>query len=111
VLIEVNCSGEESKFGIEPERALEFMEQLISLDRLKIKGCMTIGKYTNDETEIRRGFQLLRRIFEEAKRIKAENVDMTYLSMGMTDDFHIAIEEGANMIRIGRGIFGPRYYG
>lgn len=110
VLVEVNCSGEPSKFGIDPEDTLNFLEQLASFSRLRIKGLMTIGKLTEDESEIREGFHLLKNLFEKAKLLDIENMHMEFLSMGMTNDFQLAIEEGSNMIRIGRGLFGERNY-
>jgi len=71
---------------------------------------MTIGKFTDDKNEIRYCFRTLKEIFEEIKLLKIKNVEMNYLSMGMTNDFEIAIEEGANIIRIGSAIFGKRRF-
>lgn len=110
VLIEVNASGEVSKFGLDPEDIDQFMETAMQLQNIKIKGFMTIGAFTEDENEIRLSFIRLRNIFEKYQHLKESNLEIEILSMGMTDDFHLAIEEGSNMIRIGRGLFGPRYY-
>lgn len=108
ILIEVNCSGEESKFGIMPEKTEELVRQVANLNRIHVKGLMTIGKLTENEQEIRQGFRLLRQLFEHIRGLDIAGVEMRYLSMGMSDDFHLAIEEGSNMIRIGRKIFGDR---
>jgi PLP dependent protein len=108
ILIQVNTSAEASKFGIEPGDTIEFIKQFSRLPRLKIKGLMTIGKFTDNETEIRACFKTLHNLFEQIKREGIPNVEMSILSMGMTSDFEIAIEEGANLVRIGSAIFGTR---
>lgn len=110
ILIQVNTSFEESKFGIEPAKAIDLVKEVSVLANLKIKGLMTIGKFTDDKNEIRYCFRTLKEIFEEIKLLKIKNVEMNYLSMGMTNDFEIAIEEGANIIRIGSAIFGKRRF-
>ncbi|HHE37106.1 MAG TPA: YggS family pyridoxal phosphate-dependent enzyme [Candidatus Cloacimonetes bacterium] len=110
VLIQVNTSFEESKFGIEPNLAINFIQDVSELSNLNIKGLMTIGKFTNDENEIRNCFRTLKKLFDEIKLRKIKSVEMKYLSMGMTNDFEIAIEEGANIVRIGSAIFGERKY-
>jgi pyridoxal phosphate enzyme (YggS family) len=108
VLIEVNTSGEESKFGVEPEQALELTKQVASYPNLKVQGFMTVGAWLPDPEQVRPEFRLLR---ETRDRIEAEsipNVSTEILSMGMTNDFEVAIEEGSTMVRIGTAIFGPR---
>ena len=109
VLVQVNTSGEESKFGCEPEETLPLIEQISNLPNLRILGLMTIGSFSNDENIIRKEFRLLRRLFEEAKH-KFPELPLTELSMGMTNDYLIAIEEGATIVRIGTAIFGERHY-
>ncbi len=106
VLVQVNTSGEESKFGIKPDETLDFINDLSELPNLKVKGLMTIGMFTANEENIRNCFQTLKNLFEKIK--ENPEVEMKYLSMGMTNDFEIAIEEGANIIRIGSAIFGSR---
>lgn len=105
VLLQVNISGEETKFGFSQEEILEIYPTLSDLERIKIEGLMGIGPYGGDMEAIRRSFRSLREIFE---RMNGEGAKMRYLSMGMSDDFEIAIEEGANLLRIGRAIFGER---
>ncbi len=110
ILVEVNTSGEETKFGVEPGRAIELVEQVAALPHLKILGLMTIGVFSDDVPAVRRCFTTLRNLAEEIRRLQISGVEMKYLSMGMSSDFEIAIEEGSNMVRIGTAIFGPRQY-
>ncbi len=105
VLIEVNSSGEQSKSGFEPEELEKSLEEFFSLGALMPKGLMTIGPLTDDAEEIRAAFRSTRVLFE---KIKKGRDDFEILSMGMSDDFEIAIEEGSNMVRIGRAVFERR---
>ncbi len=109
VLIEVNTSGEASKFGIHPQETRAFLGELERFSRISVKGLMTIGPLTDDEQRIRKSFRMLRELFEALRSEPQPHVEMRFLSMGMTDDFEIAIEEGSNMVRIGRAIFGERH--
>ena len=106
VLIEVNVSGEDTKYGIKPEEAELFIKKISEFPRILVRGLMTIAPMVKDKEETRPYFGKLRELSEEIKCKNIRNVKMDYLSMGMTEDFEIAIEEGANMVRIGRGIFG-----
>ncbi len=108
IFIQVNTSFEESKFGVKPENAVALIEQISKLDRLRIKGLMTIGLFDSDEAKIRPCFKRLKAIQQEAQR--ALNISIQELSMGMSGDLEIAIEEGATIIRIGTAIFGQRIY-
>ena len=108
VLVEVNTSGEETKFGIEPEQAFSLIETISRLEGIKIKGLMTIGLFSDNPEDTRPCFRKLKSLFEKIKSAHIPNVEMCYLSMGMTSDFEVAIEEGSNMVRVGTGIFGPR---
>lgn len=108
VLIEVNTSDEPSKYGVKPEEVSDLVKEISKLGNIKIKGLMTVGLFTEDIEKVRPCFVKLRNLFESLKSLKKENVEMRYLSMGMSSDFEVAIEEGANMIRIGTAIFGPR---
>jgi hypothetical protein len=108
VLIEVNTSDEPSKYGVKPDEVSGFVEEVSKLENIKIKGLMTVGLFTDDLEKVRPCFVDLRKIFESLKNLKRGNIEMRYLSMGMSSDFEIAIEEGANMIRVGTAIFGPR---
>ena len=107
VLIEVNVSNEASKFGVAPAFVGELVEKLVELPALRVRGFMTIGAFVDDERLVRRGFRLLREIFDDTRRqFPSGQVDT--LSMGMTGDFRWAIAEGSTMVRIGTALFGQR---
>jgi len=106
VLVEVNVSGEETKYGIKSEEIEPFLKEISEFSRIKVRGLMTIAPIAEDKEEVRPYFRKLRELSKEIKSKNIKNVKMDYLSMGMTDDFEVAIEEGANMVRIGRGVFG-----
>lgn len=108
ILIQVNTSHEESKYGVTPEEAVSLVKQAAKYDTLKICGLMTIGLFTKDEVKIRKCFKLLKDIYDNIIKEGIDRVNMKYLSMGMSGDYQIAIEEGANMVRIGTAIFGAR---
>jgi len=108
VLIEVNTSGELSKYGVKPDEVPGFVEEVEKFEYIKIRGLMTVGLLTDEMDKVRPCFVKLRSLFESLKSLKKENVEMRYLSMGMSSDFEMAIEEGSNMIRIGTAIFGHR---
>lgn len=110
ILIEVNVSKEESKFGVRPEEALNLIRQISKLDSIHIKGLMTIAPITGSPDENRPFFRELRQLSVDIKRENLDNVCMDILSMGMTGDYEAAIEEGATMIRVGTGLFGQRNY-
>ncbi len=108
VLVEVNTSGEPSKSGVEPAKAEQLVLGLSKFSTLRINGLMTIGALTEDEKKVRKCFSILRELFVRIKDRGIDNVVMSVLSMGMSGDFEIAVEEGATMIRIGTAIFGSR---
>lgn len=110
ILVQINVAEEESKFGIHREEIFELVNEISELKNIRIKGLMTIAPYTDDEASLRKYFSEMKDIFETLKKTMYNKADMLYLSMGMTNDFEIAIEEGANMVRIGTGIFGARNY-
>jgi len=110
VLIQVNTSNEVSKFGIQPGEAINFIKQIAAFETLKIKGLMTIGLFSSDYKKVRECFKRLKNIQQEVINAKIPNVEMTELSMGMSGDLEIAIEEGATIIRVGTAIFGKRQY-
>lgn len=110
VLIEINIGKEETKSGIFEESIFEFSAELSKYKNIMVSGIMTIPPANSDNDRIRYYFSRMKEIFEDLKKLNYENFDIKYLSMGMTDDFEIAIEEGANIIRIGTGIFGERNY-
>ena len=111
ILIEVNVAGEESKFGVKPEDTLELVEQIAVLSNVKIMGLMTIAPFVSNPEDNRVHFKNLRKLNIDIKSKNIDNVCMDVLSMGMTGDYEIAVEEGATMVRVGTGIFGERNYG
>lgn len=110
VLIEVNVAGEESKFGLSPKEASDFVKEIAPLSHLNIRGLMTIAPYTEDAESNRVYFKALRELKESINDMIIPGVRMDTLSMGMTGDYEIAIEEGATFVRVGTGIFGERNY-
>lgn len=109
-LIQVNISKEETKFGLYKDDVIPFIEQVLALSNINIKGLMTIAPFVDDEKILRETFRGLYNLKEEISRRNYKELSMDILSMGMTNDFEIAIEEGSNMIRVGTGIFGKRNY-
>ena len=107
IFLEINCSGEEQKFGIPKSEALPLVEEILKLKRINIRGLMTMAPFVEDSEIIRQCFRDLKVLGDEiAQRFKGESqVQMNHLSMGMTQDYEIALEEGANMLRIGSAIF------
>ncbi|MEO6694006.1 MAG: YggS family pyridoxal phosphate-dependent enzyme [Ignavibacteria bacterium] len=105
ILIQVNTSGEEQKQGISVSETKELCSGISLLKNVRIKGLMTMAKLTEDKDEIRKSFKDLKVLFDNLRK---DHQDMSYLSMGMTNDYEIALEEGSNMLRIGSAIFGER---
>lgn len=108
VLVEVNTGREQAKSGISPDDALTIIRDLAKLPFLQVRGIMTMGPFSGDPENARPYFQLARRLFEQAQRESIPGIELTYLSMGMSNSYRVAIDEGANLIRIGTAIFGPR---
>ncbi len=107
ILIEVNSGREKQKAGVMPEDVLKLAEDIYPLEHVRLMGVMTMGPVVSTPEEIRPYFKLTREIFDELRYIYGDE-QIKYLSMGMTDTWKIAVEEGANIVRIGTGIFGPR---
>jgi pyridoxal phosphate enzyme (YggS family) len=107
-LIEVNTTGEVTKQGIRPAETVKFVESFKELRHIRLCGLMTIGPFLPDPEDSRPMFRQLRLLKERLAQLGQENVDMNHLSMGMTGDYEVAIEEGATIIRVGTAIFGPR---
>ncbi len=105
VMIEVNIGEEEAKSGVQPDRAFQLAQYIRGLSRLKLVGIMTMGPLSGDPENSRAYFKRTARIYEEIKRIQP---DMEYLSMGMSHDYRVAVEEGATLVRLGTAIFGER---
>ena len=110
ILIEVNVAQEESKYGLKPEEVLPFIEEIADFSHIQIKGLMTIAPYVENAEENREIFRELKKLSVDIAAKNINNVTMSVLSMGMTGDYMVAIEEGATMVRVGTGIFGERYY-
>ena len=107
VLIQVNASGEDTKHGFNPETVEQAVSEIVKLKHLNVHGLMAIGPNTENQTQIRKSFGNLRKL-QDGLKCSFPNVDWHYLSMGMSSDFEIAIEEGANLLRIGSAVFGSR---
>lgn len=105
VLVEVNVSGEESKSGIKPSEALEFISDICELPNIRVKGLMTMAPISADNDELHQIFSTLYKISVDILTKKLDNVTMEYLSMGMSNDYIIAVEENSTMVRLGRGLF------
>ena len=110
ILIEVNVAGEESKFGVSPEETEELVRAIAKLPAIQVKGLMTIAPYVENPEDNRVQFSKLKQLSVDIRNKNIDNVSMDVLSMGMTGDYQVAIEEGATMVRVGTGIFGERNY-
>ncbi|MCI5918292.1 MAG: YggS family pyridoxal phosphate-dependent enzyme [Roseburia sp.] len=110
ILIEVNIAQEESKFGTSKEDAILLVEEISKLENVRIKGLMTIAPNVSDPEENRLYFRGIKQLSVDIRNKNIDNVSMDILSMGMTGDYMVAIEEGATMVRVGTGIFGERNY-
>lgn len=112
VLVDINIGEEESKIGYMKDEVEKALEKLSKLENIRIKGLMSMAPYVEEgkEEDNRKYFIEMKEIFDKYKNIKSGNMDFEILSMGMTADYHIAIEEGSNMVRVGSGIFGKRIY-
>jgi hypothetical protein len=106
--IEVNVGGEQTKGGVPPDEVLRLAQQVAGLANIRLEGLMTIEPLVEDPNDARPCFQHMRRLFEALKGLRDPSIRMSVLSMGMTDCYRVAVEEGANMVRIGTAIFGPR---
>ena len=110
ILVEVNIAHEESKFGTSAEDAILLVEEISKLENIRIKGLMTIAPYVENPEDNRLYFRKIKQLSVDITNKNIDNVFMEILSMGMTGDYMVAIEEGATMVRVGTGIFGERNY-
>ena len=110
VLVEVNIAKEDTKFGVNPEEVESFIREVLIFKNINIRGLMTVAPYTDISEENRKYFKQLKKIMVDLNSKNIHNVNMNVLSMGMTGDYEIAIEEGATLVRVGTGIFGSRDY-
>ena len=109
-LVEVNIGNEDSKFGIKPEEAADFVEKLADFENIRVKGLMCIAPYVDNPEQNRENFSRMKKLSVDIADKNIHNVSMSVLSMGMTGDYTVAIEEGATLVRVGTGIFGKRDY-
>ncbi len=111
ILLQVDMASEESKFGMASEDVQRLIEQILTLDALSIEGLMFIAPYVPDSEDVREYFKKMKRLFDDIKeKMNHERLNMKHLSMGMTNDFEVAIEEGATLLRVGTGVYGKRNY-
>lgn len=108
VLVQINTSGEESKYGINPEQAPELIAQLGQFSRLRVRGLMTLAMNSEDQEAVRGCFRQLRELRDSLQKIAPAGMQLTELSMGMSGDFELAIAEGSTIVRVGQAIFGAR---
>ncbi len=111
VLVEINSGREEQKSGVFPEKTEQLVRDISGLNNLRVTGLMTMGPRFGNPEDSRPYFVETKKIFERIKKLNLPNIQMRYLSMGMTNSYKIALDEGANMVRIGSKIFGERDYG
>jgi PLP dependent protein len=104
--VQVNVSGEESKHGMEPETVLDFIEELKQFEHIQVEGLMTMAPYTDDESELRQCFRKLKTLQQKIQQLHLDYAPCRELSMGMSNDYRIAVEEGATMVRIGSALVG-----
>lgn len=110
VLIQVDMANEASKFGLPADQVRDLLGQVSELDHIEVEGLMFIAPFIQDQDLIRSYFRAMKDLFESLKTLTYDNVSMKHLSMGMTNDYELAIEEGATLLRVGTGIYGPRDY-
>lgn len=110
VLVEINIGGEESKSGISPDEVENFLNEISKFDNIRVKGLMSIPPVMTDVDVQRKIFKKIYQIYVDISTKNIHNISMTYLSLGMSDDYSIAVEEGANIVRIGSALFGRRNY-
>lgn len=108
VFVQINTSGEDSKYGLAPEAALSFLRQLPAFSALRVRGLMTLAMLSSDTDRVRQCFRRLRQLRDQLRQDTPESVCLDELSMGMSGDYEVAIEEGATVVRVGQAIFGAR---
>lgn len=109
ILVEVNIGEEASKFGVSPDETEMFIKEISHLENIRIRGLMTVAPFTDNAEDNREYFRKMKDLFVDINNKRIDNVNMDTLSMGMTGDYEVAVEEGATIVRVGTGIFGERY--
>lgn len=110
ILVQVNIANEDTKFGLKEDETISMIKEISSLPNIHIKGLMTIAPFTENPEDNRQYFREMKNLSLKIDSLKIPNVEMTELSMGMTGDYEVAVEEGATYVRVGTGIFGNRNY-
>jgi len=110
ILLEINIADEDSKFGVKPDETEELLREICLLDHICVKGLMTVAPFVDNPEENRQYFRHMKELLVDINAKKIDNINMNVLSMGMTGDYEVAIEEGATIVRVGTGIFGKRFY-
>lgn len=110
ILLQINIANEQTKGGIKYEDTKDFVKKILKYENIKLKGFMCVAPFCKNQQDNRKYFKKMKKLFVDINEKNKDNIYMEYLSMGMTNDYEIAIEEGANMIRIGTAIFGERNY-
>lgn len=110
ILIQVDMADEASKFGVSPDDVKDLIQQVLSLENISVQGLMFIAPFVDNPEEVRSYFKAMKTLFDDLKVIDHPNMEFKHISMGMTGDFEVAIEEGATLIRVGTGIYGKRDY-
>ena len=110
ILLEVNMAKEDTKFGLMPEDVMDFVGEIVRFENIRVQGLMTIAPFVDNPEENRKYFANLKKLSVDIAKKRVNTVNMSVLSMGMTNDFEVAIEEGATMVRVGTAIFGRRNY-
>jgi len=110
ILVEINSGEEAQKAGVMPENAVPLLQEISTLAHVKVRGLMTMGPFSGDPEDARPYFRKTKKLFDEIRSLNLAKVDMAVLSMGMSNSYDVAIEEGANLVRIGTKIFGERIY-
>jgi len=108
ILLEVNTSGEPQKYGFDSQEVIKDLKEIKEIKGIKVLGLMTVGPLTDDAAKVRSSFKMLKKIFDDIKLQAIPNIEMRHLSMGMSGDYRVAIEEGSTMVRVGSAIFGSR---
>ena len=108
--MQVNFAHEDTKFGLNPEDVFDVVKEISALEHVKIKGLMQIAPFVDDPEDNRKYFRAMKQLSVDIKNKNIDNVSMDVLSMGMTGDYEVAVEEGATLVRVGTGVFGERDY-
>jgi hypothetical protein len=110
ILMEINSGEEDQKAGVMPDDTISLLKEITELTNIKVMGLMTMGPFSDNPEDSRPYFKTTRELFDLVKDAGIDEIEMKYLSMGMSDSYKVAIEEGANLVRIGTKLFGARYY-